>query len=171
VKGREKQVRHLFVSFRSVACTELAYAAADLTPNECAQRHPVGVTDLGGNLVNTGAARLQQMHRAFDAKILKVRERGLAQHGLQATRQSPFACNHCAGRFAERKAVSQLASCPPLEPLDERVRVRKKGFVIIGVHSPEFSYEHDFAKVTQYIQEHDIRFPIPIDNEFSTWNR
>jgi thiol-disulfide isomerase/thioredoxin len=46
-----------------------------------------------------------------------------------------------------------------------------KGFVIIGVHSPEFSYEHDYAKVKQYVQEHDIRFPIPIDNDFSTWNR
>jgi len=35
-----------------------------------------------------------------------------------------------------------------------------KGLVIIGVHSPVFSYEHDFVKVKQYIQEHDIRFPI-----------
>jgi len=34
-----------------------------------------------------------------------------------------------------------------------------KGLMVIGVHSPEFSYEHD------------IRFPIPIDNDFSTWNR
>lgn len=46
-----------------------------------------------------------------------------------------------------------------------------KGFVVIGVHSPEFAYERDFAMVKQYIQEHDIRFPVPIDNDFSTWNR
>ncbi|HJS67577.1 MAG TPA: redoxin domain-containing protein [Nitrospiraceae bacterium] len=46
-----------------------------------------------------------------------------------------------------------------------------KGFVVIGVHSPEFSYERDRTKVKQYIQEHDIRFLIPIDNDFSTWNR
>jgi thiol-disulfide isomerase/thioredoxin len=46
-----------------------------------------------------------------------------------------------------------------------------RGLVVIGVHSPEFSYERDFAKVKQYIQEHDIRFPIPIDNDSSTWNR
>lgn len=46
-----------------------------------------------------------------------------------------------------------------------------QGFVVIGVHSPEFSYEHDLSKVKQYIQEHDIRFPVPIDNDFSTWNR
>lgn len=46
-----------------------------------------------------------------------------------------------------------------------------KGFIVIGVHSPEFSYEQDLAKVKQYIREHDIRFPVPIDNDFSTWNR
>lgn len=23
----------------------------------------------------------------------------------------------------------------------------------------------------RYIAEHDIRFPVPIDNDFSTWNR
>ena len=46
-----------------------------------------------------------------------------------------------------------------------------KGLVVIGVHSPEFSYERNFAKVKHYIQEHDIRFPIPINNDCSTWNR
>jgi thiol-disulfide isomerase/thioredoxin len=46
-----------------------------------------------------------------------------------------------------------------------------QGFVVIGVHSPEFSYEYDLVNVKKYIQEHDIRFPIPIDNDFSTWNR
>jgi thiol-disulfide isomerase/thioredoxin len=46
-----------------------------------------------------------------------------------------------------------------------------RGFVLIGVHSPEFSYEHDLDQVTRYLKEHDIRFPVPIDNDFSTWNR
>ena len=44
-------------------------------------------------------------------------------------------------------------------------------FVVIGVYSPEFSYEHDLDEVTRYPKEHDIRFPVPIDNDFSTWNR
>jgi thiol-disulfide isomerase/thioredoxin len=46
-----------------------------------------------------------------------------------------------------------------------------QGLVVIGVHSPEFSYEHDLGKVTAYLKEHDIRFPVPIDNDYSTWNR
>ena len=47
----------------------------------------------------------------------------------------------------------------------------ERGFVVIGVHSPEFSYEHDVEKVTSYLNEHDIRFPVPIDNDFSIWDR
>jgi len=46
-----------------------------------------------------------------------------------------------------------------------------QGLVVIGVHSPEFSYEHDPGKVTRYVKEHGIQFPVPIDNDFSTWNR
>jgi thiol-disulfide isomerase/thioredoxin len=46
-----------------------------------------------------------------------------------------------------------------------------QGLVVIGVHSPEFSYEHDLDKVSRYLKEHDIRFPVPLDNDFLTWNR
>jgi thiol-disulfide isomerase/thioredoxin len=46
-----------------------------------------------------------------------------------------------------------------------------QGFVVIGVHSPEFSHEREVENVKRYIKEHDIRFAVPIDNDFSTWNR
>lgn len=45
-----------------------------------------------------------------------------------------------------------------------------QGFVIIGVHSPEFSHEREIDRVRRYIKDHDIRFAVPIDNDFSTWN-
>jgi hypothetical protein len=35
---------------------------------------------LGGNIVNAGIARLEQMYSMLDSKILEVRERGLAQN-------------------------------------------------------------------------------------------
>ncbi|MDH4088400.1 MAG: redoxin domain-containing protein [Nitrospira sp.] len=46
-----------------------------------------------------------------------------------------------------------------------------QGLVVIGVDSPEFSHEREIGNVKQYMAEHDIRFPVPIDNDFSTWNR
>jgi thiol-disulfide isomerase/thioredoxin len=45
-----------------------------------------------------------------------------------------------------------------------------QGFLVIGVHSPEFSYERDVEHVRRYISEHEIDFPVSIDNDFSTWN-
>jgi len=39
------------------------------------------------------------------------------------------------------------------------------------VHSPEFKYEYDVGKVKDYIREHQIPYPVPIDNEFRNWRR
>jgi hypothetical protein len=46
-----------------------------------------------------------------------------------------------------------------------------RGLAIIGVHSPEFKYEHDIDSVKRYLAEHDIRYAVPLDNDFSMWNR
>lgn len=46
-----------------------------------------------------------------------------------------------------------------------------QGLVVIGVHSPEFRYEQDIEKVKEYVSKHDIRYAVPIDNDFSAWNR
>lgn len=46
-----------------------------------------------------------------------------------------------------------------------------QGLVIIGVHSPEFSFERDIENVKRHLRENDIRYAVPIDNDFSTWNR
>lgn len=46
-----------------------------------------------------------------------------------------------------------------------------QGLVVIGVHSPEFDYEHDIENVKQHIRRNDIRYAVPIDNDFSTWDR
>lgn len=64
-------------------------------------------------------------------------------------------------------------NCRNVEPYvkDWYRKYMDQGFVVIGVHSPEFSYEHDLSNVKNYLQEHDIGFPVPIDNDFSTWSR
>ena len=46
-----------------------------------------------------------------------------------------------------------------------------RGLVVIGVHSPEFSHEREIENVRRYLTEHDVRFAVPIDNDFSTWNK
>lgn len=64
-------------------------------------------------------------------------------------------------------------NCRNVEPYVKQwhERYADQGFVVIGVHSPEFSHEREIDNVRRYITEHDIHFPVPIDNDFSTWNK
>jgi thiol-disulfide isomerase/thioredoxin len=48
-------------------------------------------------------------------------------------------------------------------------RYAEKGLVVIGVHSPEFGYERVLGNVQRYVRERAIKYPIAIDNEFTTW--
>jgi cytochrome c biogenesis protein CcdA/thiol-disulfide isomerase/thioredoxin len=43
------------------------------------------------------------------------------------------------------------------------------GFVVVGVHTPEFAFEHDTGNVTAAIQRFGITYPVAQDNEFGTW--
>lgn len=64
-------------------------------------------------------------------------------------------------------------NCRNVEPYVKQwhQQYAEQGFVVIGVHSPEFLYEREVENVKRYMKEHDIRFAVPIDNDFSTWNR
>ncbi|MCU1684544.1 MAG: alkyl hydroperoxide reductase/Thiol specific antioxidant/Mal allergen [Amycolatopsis sp.] len=44
------------------------------------------------------------------------------------------------------------------------------GLVVIGVHTPEFAFEHDTANVTQQAHSLGVNYPIAIDNDYGTWN-
>nr|WP_307601152.1 thioredoxin family protein [Variovorax boronicumulans] len=46
---------------------------------------------------------------------------------------------------------------------------KDQGFVVVGVHSPEFAYERSTRNVQDAIERFDIRYPVAQDNGFTTW--
>jgi cytochrome c biogenesis protein CcdA/thiol-disulfide isomerase/thioredoxin len=44
-----------------------------------------------------------------------------------------------------------------------------KGLVIVGVHTPEFSFERDAGNVAAAIRREGLRYPVAQDNDFATW--
>lgn len=46
-----------------------------------------------------------------------------------------------------------------------------QGFVVIGVHSPEFAYEKDRANVKKAVADLGITFPVALDNDFTIWRQ
>jgi thiol-disulfide isomerase/thioredoxin len=49
-------------------------------------------------------------------------------------------------------------------------KYKDQGLVVIGVHSPEFPFEHDLANVRRMAAEMRVTYPIAVDNEFAIWN-
>lgn len=48
-------------------------------------------------------------------------------------------------------------------------KYKDKGFVIIGVHTPEFEFEKVYANVSAAVKKFGIKFPVVLDNDYSTW--
>lgn len=44
-----------------------------------------------------------------------------------------------------------------------------EGLVIIGLHTPEFSFEKVQKNVEKAVKDFDIKYPVVLDNDFSTW--
>jgi len=49
-------------------------------------------------------------------------------------------------------------------------RYASKGLTIVGVHTPEFPFEHSASNVQEAIRQNGIRYPVAQDNNYSTWN-
>ena len=47
---------------------------------------------------------------------------------------------------------------------------RDYGLVVIGVHTPEFSFEHDLDLVRQATKERAIDYPVAVDNGYKIWS-
>ncbi len=48
-------------------------------------------------------------------------------------------------------------------------KYKDQGFVVIGVHTPEFEFEKDSNNVLAAIKQYNIHYPVAQDNDFKTW--
>jgi thiol-disulfide isomerase/thioredoxin len=46
---------------------------------------------------------------------------------------------------------------------------RADGLVVIGVHTPEFSFEHEVDLVRQATSDRGIDYPVALDNDYAVW--
>ena len=53
--------------------------------------------------------------------------------------------------------------------IDWYKKYHDEGLVIIGVHSPEFEFEKNPDHVQQAVVQDGIKYPVALDNQFTTW--
>jgi thiol-disulfide isomerase/thioredoxin len=49
-------------------------------------------------------------------------------------------------------------------------KYKEQGLVVIGVHTPEFSFEHNAGNISEAAKEMEIDYPIAIDDNYAIWN-
>jgi len=49
-------------------------------------------------------------------------------------------------------------------------KYRDHAVVVIGVHTPEFSFEHDLENVRRAAKDMRVSYPIAIDNDYAIWS-
>jgi cytochrome c biogenesis protein CcdA/thiol-disulfide isomerase/thioredoxin len=70
--------------------------------------------------------------------------------------------------FWTYSCINCLRTLPHLKAWD--ARYRRAGLVIVGVHTPEFAFEHVVSNVRSATRRLGVRYPVAIDNGYKTWD-
>ena len=63
--------------------------------------------------------------------------------------------------------INCIRTLPHLIEWDKKYQDR--GLVIIGVHTPEFSFEKEYENVKDAVEKHGIEYAVVQDNDYKTW--
>ena len=93
---------------------------------------------------------------------------GRAAEWLNSPRLTP---ESLAGRvvlvdFWTYTCINWLRTLPYIRAWAEKYKQR---LVVIGVHTPEFPFEHDVENVRRAVRQMRIEYPVVIDNDYSIW--
>jgi hypothetical protein len=69
--------------------------------------------------------------------------------------------------FCTYTCINWLRSLPYVRAWAEKYK--NSGLVVIGVHTPEFPFEHDIDNVRRALKEMRVEYPIAIDNDYAIW--
>jgi thiol-disulfide isomerase/thioredoxin len=70
-------------------------------------------------------------------------------------------------QFCTYSCINWLRTLPYVRAWAEKYR--DDGLGVIGVHSPEFPFEHDLDKIRSALQGMGVDYPVAVDNDFAVW--
>jgi thiol-disulfide isomerase/thioredoxin len=133
---------------------------------------------LGGAAMTIAASRIGALAPALQqlacaARSLPASSELSSLNGATAWLNSPaLTADDLRGKvvlvdFCTYTCINWLRSLPYVRAWDARYRDR--GLVVIGVHTPEFTFEHDVENVRRALKDLRVDYPIAADNEYAIW--
>jgi thiol-disulfide isomerase/thioredoxin len=88
-------------------------------------------------------------------------------------KNSPIALSSLKGKVVlvyvwTYTCINSIRPMPYIDDWDKKYS--NKGLVIVGVHSPEFTFEKNYANVKDAVQRFGITYPVILDSDHGTWN-
>ena len=134
--------------------------------------------------------RAERRRSAKPAKLTGAKRRGpLATRGRHARRlraapdftgiadwlnnRQPLTLAAAARQGRARRLLDVLVHQLPAHAAPPRgwdARVPQGGLVVVGVHTPEFAFEHDARTSAARCSDLGVRYPVALDNDYGTWN-
>lgn len=153
------------------------------------KRHAIALRKILGVIIIVGVAYMvYQENYAFAATSTDNRE-SVAPTQLEKGLSNPYPAPQLAGiaawinsppltlqelkgkvvliDFWTYSCINCLRTLPYLN--DWYRKYKQDGFVIIGVHTPEFDFEKDIDNVKSAVKKENIQYPVALDNQFATW--
>jgi len=93
---------------------------------------------------------------------------GVGGHSNKALTLSSLRGHVVLVDFWTYTCINCIRTLPYLKAWD--ATYRNKGLTIVGVHTPEFAFEHDAGNVQNAIARFGLRYPVAQDNNMGTWN-
>ncbi len=69
--------------------------------------------------------------------------------------------------FWDYSCINCIRTIPHIERLHNEYG--SQGLTVIGIHTPEFSFEHERDNVKKAISRFGITYPVAMDNDYKTW--
>jgi hypothetical protein len=69
-------------------------------------------------------------------------------------------------QFCTYTCINWLRTLPYIRAWAHRYQ---KNLTVIGVHTPEFAFEHDIDNVRRAIRQLKVEYPVVIDNDYAIW--
>jgi cytochrome c biogenesis protein CcdA/thiol-disulfide isomerase/thioredoxin len=130
---------------------------------------------------STATRELAKVRGGGEALTVKRQLDGLPDYGIAPSlkvdgawiNSRPLTLRQLRGKvvlvdFWTYSCINCLRTLPHLEAWD--AAYRKQGLVIIGVHTPEFAFEHVTSNVRAAVKRLGIHYPVMQDNRFKTWD-
>jgi cytochrome c biogenesis protein CcdA/thiol-disulfide isomerase/thioredoxin len=92
---------------------------------------------------------------------------------LNTPRDSPLTVNGLRGDvvlvdFWTYSCINCQRALPHVEAW--YTRYQSDGFVVVGVHTPEFPFEHVVSNVRSEVASLGVKYPVAVDDSYDTWN-